>query len=303
MGKALTTEEFIKRSNLIHNNFYNYSKTIYTYALEKVIIICPIHGEFTQTAASHMNGTMCKLCGRNKANNSTSMSNKKFIELANKKHNNKYYYDKTLYYRSKEKVIITCPQHGDFKQEAGSHLRGVGCPTCSFEQNANSNRYSLEKFIEISNLIHKNKYDYSQSIYINSQTKLSIKCPIHGHFEQKPNSHMAGRGCIKCAEIIKRKRYHNEPTILYLLYFPFLQLYKLGITLQRRGIEKRYEIEPQTYIIYDTIIYNTGKEAYEKEQQLLTTYENVRYTGPKLLKNGNTELFHINIFETKKELK
>lgn len=301
MGKALNTEEFIKRSNLKHNSFYDYSKTVYTSALQNVTIICPLHGEFEQRAASHMRGNTCKECGRNKANKSSSMTKKEFITTAHNIHHNKYNYSKVKYKNSKTKVLIICPAHGEFSQQAGSHLSGTGCPDCAFRLNAEKTKYSLEKFVKLANLTHANKYDYSESVYVNSQTKLTIKCPVHGTFKQKPNSHIAGRGCSKCAEIIKRKRYHNEPTLLYLLYFPFLQMYKLGITLQRRGVEKRYEIETQSYIVCDTILYNEGKEAYEEEQRLLEKHNAVRYTGPKLLRNGNTELFFINILKKEKE--
>lgn len=43
----LDTKEFIRKSKKVHNNKYDYSKTIYgKNNEEKVIIICPTHGEF-----------------------------------------------------------------------------------------------------------------------------------------------------------------------------------------------------------------------------------------------------------------
>jgi hypothetical protein len=48
-------------------------------------------------------------------------------------HNNKYKYTKTIYKRSDEKVIITCPIHGDFKQTPSSHQIGKGCIKCAHE--------------------------------------------------------------------------------------------------------------------------------------------------------------------------
>lgn len=41
-----TTEQFIIEAKLIHGNYYDYSKTKYINANEKVEIICPKHGEF-----------------------------------------------------------------------------------------------------------------------------------------------------------------------------------------------------------------------------------------------------------------
>lgn len=52
----------IKEFNNIHNNFYNYSKTKYNENNNKIIIICPSHGEFLQTFSSHLKGHGCQKC-------------------------------------------------------------------------------------------------------------------------------------------------------------------------------------------------------------------------------------------------
>jgi hypothetical protein len=46
--------------------------------------------------------------------------------------------------------------------------------------------------------VHNNKYDYTNSVYTGTHTKLNIICPIHGFFSQSPNKHLIGRGCPKC---------------------------------------------------------------------------------------------------------
>lgn len=63
----LTKSEFIKRSNKKHNNKYSYSKVKYVHSRKTVIITCPIHGNFLQTPASHMNGCGCQKCGKEKS--------------------------------------------------------------------------------------------------------------------------------------------------------------------------------------------------------------------------------------------
>ena len=65
------------------------------------------------------------------------------------------------------------------------------------------NKLTNEEFIEICKQKHNNKYDYSKTNYINSQTKITITCPIHGDFEQKAYAHKHGQGCPKCAKSIK----------------------------------------------------------------------------------------------------
>jgi predicted nucleic-acid-binding Zn-ribbon protein len=60
---TLTTDEFISRSNIVHNNKYDYTKVIYTGALNHVVIICEKHGEFLQTPTTHTNvASGCPRC-------------------------------------------------------------------------------------------------------------------------------------------------------------------------------------------------------------------------------------------------
>ena len=64
--KRMTANEFILRSMDIHGNKYDYSKVIYKNQSTKVIIVCPIHGEFTQLPSSHLIGYGCHRCANDK---------------------------------------------------------------------------------------------------------------------------------------------------------------------------------------------------------------------------------------------
>ena len=46
--KKRTTEEFIELARQVHGDKYDYSKTVYVNKRSKVIITCPIHGDFEQ---------------------------------------------------------------------------------------------------------------------------------------------------------------------------------------------------------------------------------------------------------------
>ena len=46
--------------------------------------------------------------------------------------------------------------------------------------------------------VHDGFYDYTLSHYVDSQTQITITCPFHGRFFQKPNVHLRGSGCPKC---------------------------------------------------------------------------------------------------------
>ena len=134
------------------------------------------------------------------------LTTQEFIEKARKVHQNRYKYQKTVYTTSRQKIIITCPIHGDFEQIASSHLQGHGCPSCVGLKKSTS-----EEFINKAKQIHNNKYDYSKVDYVNNHTKICIICSKHGPFWQKPNCHLNGHGCEKCGDI--KKGLSNRLTI------------------------------------------------------------------------------------------
>ena len=61
-----TTEFFIERAKKIHGDKYDYSKTEYKGYDKKVCIICPEHGEFWQTATTHLSNKGCPKCKTSK---------------------------------------------------------------------------------------------------------------------------------------------------------------------------------------------------------------------------------------------
>jgi len=60
------TDNFIQRAKEKHGNKFDYSKVEYKSRLEKVIIICSVHGEFEQVAKDHLSGRGCLKCARDK---------------------------------------------------------------------------------------------------------------------------------------------------------------------------------------------------------------------------------------------
>jgi very-short-patch-repair endonuclease len=128
-----------------------------------------------------------------------------FIQKANNIHNGFYSYKKVNYINVRKNVVITCPTHGDFEQLPYNHLIGKGCNKCSIENNKKKFTKSSSDFINQSNIIHNNRYDYSEVDYINDGTKVDIICPHHGLFSQMPNKHLRGQGCPNC-KISKTKK-------------------------------------------------------------------------------------------------
>jgi hypothetical protein len=77
-------------------------------------------------------------------------------------------------------------------------LSGSGCSKCGLEVSRLKQTKPTEEFILEAGVIHKEKYDYSNVVYINSFTKVCIVCPKHGMFMQAPVNHLEGSGCMKC---------------------------------------------------------------------------------------------------------
>lgn len=130
-GRNVTTEDFIKRAKEIHGDKYNYSKINYINNSIKVLIICPKHGEFCQSPSKHLIGQGCPKCAIEERSHNSILSIDKFIERANKIHNNKYDYSLINYSSLHDKIKIICPSHGIFEQNAYDHLSGHGCNKCT----------------------------------------------------------------------------------------------------------------------------------------------------------------------------
>jgi hypothetical protein len=92
-NRKKTTEEFIAISNIIHGFKYSYDKLKYKDSSSKVIITCPLHGDFEQISNSHLQGHGCSLCNESKGekiiskfldkNKNNYSRQKKFIDCRN----------------------------------------------------------------------------------------------------------------------------------------------------------------------------------------------------------------------------
>ena len=78
-------------------------------------------------------------------------------------------------------------------------------------------KLTKDSFIEKSNLLHKNKYDYSKVKYINSNVKVCIICPIHGEFWQRPSDHIRGICSPSCGGVKKmtKEEFVKKSRLIY----------------------------------------------------------------------------------------
>jgi len=127
-------EKFIKSASEKHNNKFDYSLVHdFKTQKERVDIICPVHGVFTQRVSDHLYSGGCRKCGNERRIKKRRKSRGKFIQEAKEIHGNRFIYDKVVYVNKDTPVIIICRIHGEFTMTPGNHLTHKKCCNkCSY---------------------------------------------------------------------------------------------------------------------------------------------------------------------------
>ena len=202
-NKKYTNCEFLEKTKIIHGDKYDYSKTNYLDSKTDIIIICKIHGEFTQKATTHLSGCGCKKCGILTTANKQRSNKEEFIKKAIEIHGDKFDYSKVEYIDVDTHTTIICKEHGDFEQTPYCHItKAICCRKC-----CGNYQYTSEEFIEKLKNKRGDTYNYNKVEYINSKNNIIIECKKHGDFLQQPGNHLQGAGCPLCI--------NKTETILY----------------------------------------------------------------------------------------
>lgn len=169
--RKLTQEEFIEKSKIKHNHKYDYSKTVYTTKRDKVIITCPIHGDFIQCAGHHMRGQGCPECGKLYASTWRQNDYKHFIQESQKRFGDMFEYPaiQDEYLNSHSKITLRCKKCNNiFVKIACDHLTSVsgGCTKC----NCNSSNAEIELADFIKTIV-----DSPERLMFNNRTVLNGK--------------------------------------------------------------------------------------------------------------------------------
>ena len=228
-------ENFVEKAKKVHGNRYSYEKVVYTTSKKAVIFVCRVHGDFSQKPNAHVQGKGCRECAKIAVADACRSTLEKFIEKARKIHGELYSYENIQEYtNSSTKVPIVCSKHGVFWQRPSEHLVGYGCLKCSYTTISKALLDTQESFIEKAIALHGDKYDYSEVAYVDSVTKVKIKCPLHGPWLTKPNSHLNERGCSTCGNIGPSKGENELADFLRTL---------VGVDTSNRAIIAPYEID------------------------------------------------------------
>lgn len=201
-------EDFVGKSNITHNYKYSYEKVPDSFKVKnKVTIVCPIHGDFNQTADSHKRGSGCPFCNGKYGSdidrqNDIRKNNIKFLIK-------KYQFDHvklvTLSEIPKGRSLYHCDIHGEFTKNMAQIKKGHICGKCLTVKNR---KLSTEK--ELNKMIshHNNRFEYLDYVdLVNIKTKITIRCKEHDHtFKSIKSLHMTTKfgGCVYCL-----KKYKN----------------------------------------------------------------------------------------------
>jgi hypothetical protein len=165
-----------------------------------------------------------------------------FIAKARKVHGSRYSYDRTVYVRSTSKVVIGCPDHGDFSQTPSDHLHGYRCRSCGYGDRSKGRTLSTTEWVERARQRHKKDYDYSKVHYTGHRgEKILIGCSEHGFWQTLPIYHMRGVGCPLCSQPSKGEQEVQD--FLTCLELEFVTQYSPERCKNpKTGIQLRYDI-------------------------------------------------------------
>lgn len=191
----LTTEEFIKKANIVHNGKYDYSKTDLEHPLEnkKVIITCPIHGDFEQCPYKHLKGSGCRKCCGN-----IRKSKEEVIKEIKEIYGDRYIIPDDFEYKSnKAKFKMICPVHGEFETRYHNFIKKKhGCLKCSHHI------YENNEFIDDIKKIYGDCFIYDEVEFKGYRNKVKLICKNCGSpIYKSPASLLSGKAkCDKCGE-------------------------------------------------------------------------------------------------------
>lgn len=134
---------------------------------------------------------------------SRKLTTEEWVARARAKHGDTYDYSETVYEKAHVPLKVICRKHGPFTQLPQPHMAAsseTACPTCFRGWNGRRQALSTDEFVRRAREVHGEKYDYSDAVYVNSTTKVKVRCPDHGPFYPAPSNHLSrASGCPKCA--------------------------------------------------------------------------------------------------------
>ncbi|WP_416469933.1 GIY-YIG nuclease family protein [Salmonella enterica] len=284
-----TLESFIHKANLIHNNFYDYSKSIYVNANTPLVYTCPLHGEQTIRPSKHiLNGQRCNKC----ALESILLDSYDVKNKINEIHDDHFTFDEFVYKGRHKECIVTCKiKNQSYKTKPNILLMGHGCSLCH-----SRSKFTKETFIKKAKEVHGNLYVYDDIDYVDLRTEIEVFCTKHsGYFKILPTNHIHGHknGCSECAGYGYNR---SKPGFIYvqkILDKKKIVCYKYGITgdLNRRIMEQsRGSMYVHEFTFFHK--FEDGNIPWDIENKIKNSIPS-SFLSRRELESGHTETFSV----------
>ena len=290
------TVENIKHWLNINNKSFKLVSKEYNGNSKKLTLMCNIHKkEFYTNWNGIYLGRGCPLCCTDGKKERYRHSDEQVINDFMEVHGeDRYDYSLMKYVNNRTKIKIKCNECSNvFKMQPDAHKSGQKCPKCAKKLQGKWGIRSKEELLNAFNKVHKNKFIYDLSNYIDSSSKIDVICPIHGNFKTTSAMHMTGRDCYLCSRELtgwSKSRWlkagsKSRNFDLFKVYFIRCwneneSFYKIGRTFQK--ISKRFHCKtdmPYNYELLKIIESNNGEKIYNLEYELhrLHNKNNLKY--------------------------
>lgn len=293
---GFSQEDFIQKATEAHSGKYDYSLSVYKPNGGPISIICPVHGQFSMSASSHMCGRGCQLCGWISGAAVQTGSAEDFASRGRALYGDKCDYSMVNYVTARTKVKIRCIKHDHvYEQAPHVHLRSsrgsnMGCQLCSNASLAEARSAGIGGFLAKAEAAHQGRFNYDKVEYVNARTHVIATCKEHGDFRVVPWAHWCGSGCQKCPEARSGGFATSKPGILYVMTCG--DITKVGITNnsltgRSESIGKSYG---GTFEVARTYQFEDGQDCSDTETILIRLLR-TKYESPSKKFDGYTESF------------
>ncbi len=180
---------------------YDFSKSVYAGKNNKVMYICPVHGEKWSDAKNMMRGALCQDCMFEARKGKTRITQSIMLKRFHDVHGDRFDYSQAKYVSQQTLIAIVCKRHGVFYQKPEYHWSGAKCPDCYHEDERGVKfKHTIETVANRLHEIYGDLFEILSKNYINSKEQIEVRCKKHNQvcFTTTNNLLSNNNPCSKC---------------------------------------------------------------------------------------------------------
>lgn len=212
-NSTLTTDEYIESLPEKFKEKYDYQDTIYKGCKEDIEFFCPLHGLQTMKADKHKSSKHgCRLCAKEVTLDARRAIGKtKFFKECSERYGSDLDTSSAEYVDMNTEVTIYCTIHNkSLKGLPKNIIKATPCKDCSLEHKSLINRKPENEVIKQSKEKFSVDFEFDFTNYKNCNSKILIKCPIHGWHTNSLTNHLASTtGCPQCFELVDKSTWNS----------------------------------------------------------------------------------------------